>query len=86
MASRPRPLHDAVDTLGAADVGNAETRDGGVGAEAVDLLVERHEREEVVDALRGGQGWVAEGILRCLLRGGSERERECERGEDFEHA
>ena len=40
VAAAAAALHDAVNALGAAEAGDAEARDGGVGAEAVDLLVE----------------------------------------------
>ena len=69
VAAAAAALHDSVNALGAAEAGNAETRHGGVGAEAVDLLVERHEREEIVDAFFCGEAGVAEGVVLGLLGG-----------------
>jgi hypothetical protein len=51
-------LDDAVDAFRRAEVGDAEAGDAGLGGEAVDLLVEGHEGEEIVDALFGGEGGV----------------------------
>src|SRR5437764_12730619 len=44
-------LHDAVNTLGAADIGDVEPGDTGMRPEAVDLLVRGRQREKIVDAL-----------------------------------
>lgn len=55
-------LDYAVDAFGATEAGDAETRDGSVGAEAVDLLVGGHEGEDVVDALFSGEGGVFEWV------------------------
>ena len=56
-------LHHAVDALGAADVGHAEAGNAGEGAEAVDLLLNGHEREEIVDALGGGEIGIVEWVM-----------------------
>jgi hypothetical protein len=62
VATPAAALHDSVNALRAAKAGNAKARHGSVGAEALDLLVERHEREKIVDALLWREGWVVEGI------------------------
>ncbi len=59
-------LDYAVNAFGAADVGNAEARYRGVGSQAVDLFVDGHEREEIVDALLGGKAGIIEGVARLL--------------------
>ncbi len=80
-------LHHAVNAFGTADIGNAETRNSGAHAEAVDLLIDGHERQQIVDALGGGQiGIVKREVLKmplidlCWLRGRLRRLRRRLRG------
>ena len=52
-----------MNALGAADVRHAEARNSGDGAEAVDLLLDGHEGEEIVDALSLGETGIVEGVV-----------------------
>src|SRR5690348_11890785 len=53
---------ETVDALGASEAGNAEARHA-APSEAVNLLVNGHEREDVVDAFFGSEVWILEGIF-----------------------
>jgi hypothetical protein len=52
-----------VNAFGTADVRNAEPRNTGEGAEAVDLLLYGHERKKIIDALLWGQIRIVERIV-----------------------
>ena len=54
---------EAVQTFDVASGMDAEPRHAGVGAEAGDLFIEGHERDDVVDALLDGEAGILEGIL-----------------------
>jgi hypothetical protein len=52
----------AVDALGASGIRNAEARHAAI-TQAIDLLVEGHEREDIVNALFGSEVGILEGIF-----------------------
>ena len=65
-------LHHAVNPFRAADVGHAEARHARACSKTVDLLLGRHQRQQIVDALVFRQTGIVEGILRLLRKGWAE--------------
>src|SRR6185437_10838543 len=61
-------LHDPVNALGAAVAWDSEARNSSRHAEAVNLLLNGHEGEDVVDALFRGEIGVLKRIFIMLLR------------------
>ena len=61
-------LNHTVNAIRTADVRHTESRNSGVRAETIDLLLSGHQREEVVDALFSGQvGSVKRIVLQVPL-------------------
>jgi len=69
-------LDDPVDAFRVPKAHDAEPRHPGVGAQAADLLVNRHEGEQVVDPPLRGQRRIVEWITGLLGAGGDERRSE----------
>ena len=65
-------LHDPVNSLGAADIRHAQPRHARSRSQHIDLLLRRHQRQQVVDALVLRHIWIVERILRLLREGGDE--------------
>jgi len=63
---------EAVQAFDVPGSNDAQPRYGGVGAERVDLFLERHAAQQVGDALLGGGGGI--GVHCSLLSGGGEAE------------
>ena len=55
-------LDYAVDSLRCADVGDAQARDGGAGAETIHFFFDGHEGEEIADAFFGIERWIFVGL------------------------
>ena len=65
-------LNHSMDAFGAAIVRDAKPRHAGACAKAVDLLVNGHERKQVVDPLFHGQRRIVERIVGLLRKGRGE--------------